>query len=201
MTGNYDDNGQLKTPVSARTYINLSVNTIRTIFVSAKKLRPKSVVSTKVSNAGNNIGIRMFFNVSHFLVIVYFAVVAMVVNVSLSAASRLKRSDDGGPLEAVVEQLSQQVASLTARLNTVNTEVAALKTKTGERIILCCPSLHAAFIMSSFHVSHHLIFPPFSHSPTPLSRVFFIIVIHHRHPPPHHGLRSDITYKINIQGS
>lgn len=88
----------------------------------------------------------MSFNVSQFLVIVYFAVVAMVVNVSLSAASTLKRSDDGSPLEAVVEQLSQQVASLTARLNTVNTEVAALKTKTGERIILCCPSLHAAFM-------------------------------------------------------
>lgn len=75
----------------------------------------------------------------------------MVVTVGLLAGrttswtrvNRQRRSDDGGPLEVVVEQLSQQVASLksqlteqansfNALLSTANAKIAALGTKTGE---------------------------------------------------------------------
>ena len=74
-----------------------------------------------------------------------------VVEVTVSAESRERRSDDGGPLEVVVEQLSQQVTSLTAQLNSVNaqlnsvntqltaqlnsvnTDLSALKSRTGKR--------------------------------------------------------------------
>ena len=84
----------------------------------------------------------MSFNVGHFVVVLVFTVQLLVLNVSTSTASREKRSDDGDPLEAVVEHLSQQVTALnaqltqqansfTAQLNSVNTEVAALKAKTG----------------------------------------------------------------------
>ena len=45
--------------------------------------------------------------------------------VTTSSVTRHKRSDDAMPQVAVVEQLTQQVASL-------NADVVALKTKTGE---------------------------------------------------------------------
>ena len=51
-------------------------------------------------------------------------VIILLVAIELSAASRERRSDDGAPLEVVVEHLSQQVTHL-------NSQVAALKTKTG----------------------------------------------------------------------
>ena len=51
-------------------------------------------------------------------------VIILFVAIQLSTASREKRSDDRDPLEAVVEHLSQQVTAL-------NSELAALKTKTG----------------------------------------------------------------------
>ena len=56
-----------------------------------------------------------------------------MVSVTSSRLTRQKRSDDGGPLEAVVEQLTQQVTSLNAQLNSVNAEVTALKMKTGKK--------------------------------------------------------------------
>lgn len=50
---------------------------------------------------------------------------------SSSRVSRHKRSDDEGPLETVVEHLSQQVTSLNAQLNSANSRIATLETKTG----------------------------------------------------------------------
>ena len=81
----------------------------------------------------------MSLNVCQFLVIVFVAGEMLMVKVLTSAVSGQKRSDDGGPLQAVVEHLSQQVSSLTAQLtqqahsfniqlNAIRSEVAALTT-------------------------------------------------------------------------
>ena len=59
------------------------------------------------------------------LLLIALTVGVFVVEVTVSAESRGRRSDDGGPLEVVVEQLSQQVTSLTAQLNSVNTQLTA----------------------------------------------------------------------------
>ena len=60
----------------------------------------------------------------------------MVSGMTSSAVIRRKRSDDGGPLEAVVENLSQQVnvlnAQLTQQVNSLNAEIAVIKSKTGK---------------------------------------------------------------------
>ena len=80
-----------------------------------------------------HLAIRMFFKSRQFLVGYAFAVALLVVSVTSSRLTRQKRSDDGGPLEAVVEQLTQQVTSLNAQLNSVNAEVTALKMKTGKK--------------------------------------------------------------------
>ena len=53
--------------------------------------------------------------------------VYLLERVTSSEVMRQKRSDDREPLEAVVEQLSQQVTSLSA-------EVTALKAKTGKLV-------------------------------------------------------------------
>ena len=67
-------------------------------------------------------------------VLLAICTVAALAGVSTSSTvSRGKRADDGGPLEAVVEGLSQQVSSFSAHLDTVNAELAALKAKTGWR--------------------------------------------------------------------
>ena len=72
------------------------------------------------------------------LLLIVLVVGVFVVEVAVSAEVR-ERSDDGGPLEVVVEHLSQQVISLTAQLNSVNTQLnsvssdlSALKTRTGK---------------------------------------------------------------------
>ena len=75
----------------------------------------------------------MFFKSRQFLVGYAFAVALLVVSVTSSRLTKQKRSDDGCPLEAVVEQLTQQVTSLNAQLNSVNAEVTALKMKTGKK--------------------------------------------------------------------
>ena len=70
-------------------------------------------------------------------VLLAICTVAALAGVSTSSTvSRGKRADDGGPLEAVVEGLSQQVSSFSAHLDTVNVELAALKAKTGWREFL-----------------------------------------------------------------
>ena len=63
------------------------------------------------------------------------------------AVGRQRRSDDAGPLEAVVEHLSQRVASLDAQLNAATARIATLETKTGETLLQgtrgeWCPCLH-----------------------------------------------------------
>ena len=85
------------------------------------------------------------------------AIAALIVETTSSTVSRGRRADDGGPLEVVVEQLSQQVNSLSAQLtqqaasfnsqltqqaasfhsqlDTVNAELVALKAKTGQDIL------------------------------------------------------------------
>ena len=72
------------------------------------------------------------------LLLIVLVVGVFVVEVAVSAEVR-ERSDDGGPLEVVVEHLSQQVISLTAQLSSVNTQLnsvssdlSALKTRTGK---------------------------------------------------------------------
>ena len=64
---------------------------------------------------------RLYF----LLTIVTLDVLLVTTGVTSSRAIRQKRSDDGGRLEAVVEQLSQLV-------NSLNAKVAALETKTGK---------------------------------------------------------------------
>ena len=59
----------------------------------------------------------------------------MVSGMPSSAVIRRKRSDDGGPLEAVVEHLSQQLSSLDAQQTSVNSEITALKTQTGQNVV------------------------------------------------------------------
>ena len=49
-----------------------------------------------------------------------------------SRVSRQRRSDDGGPLEAVVEHQSQQISTLNAQLNAVNAKMAALEARTSK---------------------------------------------------------------------
>jgi uncharacterized protein YlxW (UPF0749 family) len=65
------------------------------------------------------------------------AMIVMVMVMSTVASTsgsevRVKRADDGGPLEAVVAQLSQQVTSLTAQLTALNNEVTSLNNKTSK---------------------------------------------------------------------
>ena len=66
----------------------------------------------------------MFLKLGQFLAISSITLALLLMSVTSSSVGRRKRSDDGGPLESVVEQLSQQV-------NSLNAEVAVLKTKTG----------------------------------------------------------------------
>jgi uncharacterized protein YlxW (UPF0749 family) len=65
---------------------------------------------------------------------IVMVMVMMMSTLALTSGSevRVKRADDGGPLEAVVAQLSQQVTSLTAQLTALNNEVTTLKTKTSK---------------------------------------------------------------------
>ena len=85
----------------------------------------------------------MSFKECPFLAVVFIWAAVTLTNVSTSVANRPKRSDDVDPLKAVVEQLTRQVTSLSTQLtqqgntsnvhlNAVNTEVTALKRKTGE---------------------------------------------------------------------
>ena len=68
----------------------------------------------------------MAFKSLYFLLIIVTVDVLLVTrDVASSRVTRQKRSDDGGPLETVVEQLSQLVASL-------NAKVAVLETKTSK---------------------------------------------------------------------
>ena len=62
----------------------------------------------------------------------FIVVVVGVFVVEVTAESRERRADDGGPLEVVVQHLSQQVTSLTAQLNSAVTELTELKRRTGE---------------------------------------------------------------------
>ena len=93
--------------------------------------------------AFNTVAINMSFKECPFLAVVFIWAAVTLTNVSTSVANRPKRSDDVDPLKAVVEQLARQVTSLSTQLtqqgnsfnvhlNAVNTEVTALKSKTGE---------------------------------------------------------------------
>ena len=97
--------------------------------------------------------------------LVMVSVEMLMVKVSMSPARRQKRGDDGDPLNAVVEQLSQQVTSLkaqltqqentfNAKLNSVNTEINSLKTRTGEQICEIvgfeCVCVHVFFFFFFF---------------------------------------------------
>ena len=64
--------------------------------------------------------------------LMFIVVVVGVFVVEVTAESRERRADDGGPLEVVVQHLSQQVTSLTAQLNSAVTELTELKGRTGE---------------------------------------------------------------------
>ena len=61
----------------------------------------------------------------HFLLTMATVQVVLVTGESGPLVDRQRRSDDGGPLEAVVEHLSQQVTSL-------NAQMAALQAKTSK---------------------------------------------------------------------
>ena len=66
-----------------------------------------------------------FKSLYFLLIIVTVGVLLMTREVASSRVTRQKRSDDGGPLESVVEQLSKLVTSL-------NAKVAVLETKTSK---------------------------------------------------------------------
>ena len=78
----------------------------------------------------------MSFKGCHFLMAVFVAAEVMVVKVSMSQVAREKRTDDISPLEAVVEQLSQQITSLNAQLTPLINEVALLRTKTSKIVFV-----------------------------------------------------------------
>ena len=59
----------------------------------------------------------------------------VTVTSSSRGVGRQRRSDDAGPLEAVVEHLSQRVTSLDAQLNAATARIATLETKTGETLL------------------------------------------------------------------
>ena len=70
------------------------------------------------------------------LVVLAFGV--LTIGVKVSAESRERRSDDAGPLEVVVERLSQEVASFTAqlssmssKLDSLNSDLTTLRSRTG----------------------------------------------------------------------
>ena len=84
----------------------------------------------------------MSFKNGHFLLVVCFTVdMLMVSGVTIPPAITQKRPNEGGQLEEVVEQLSQQVNSLSAQLTQqarlCNAEVAALKIRTGKSLTCC----------------------------------------------------------------
>ena len=118
------------------------------------------------------------------LLLIALTVGVFVVEVTVSAESRERRSDDGGPLEVVVEQLSQQVTSLTAQLNSVNTQLtaqlnsvntqlnsvntdlSALKSRTGKRLLLTCLSICLSFRhRHTFHKRHVSLYVVVQHLP------------------------------------
>ena len=77
----------------------------------------------------------------------------------MSAESRERRSDDAGPLEVVVERLSQEVASLTAqvssmssKLDSLNSDLTTLTSRTGECFFPAEVSLSTFFLSSCLPV-------------------------------------------------
>ena len=130
----------------------------------------------------------MFLKVASALLLLYATADSLIVGVRAVHEVREKRSDDGGPLQAVVDQLSQQVNSLTAQLAAVNAEVAALKTQAGNYYLFFYVSLGriSPTIVQLFYSKFLCL--PFSpvHIPS--------VIPHHRKIPP---LDSELEHVIN----
>ena len=90
------------------------------------------------------------------LLLIVLTAGVLVVEVEMIPVGRWRRSDDGGPLEEVVEHLAEQVTSLTAQLNSVNTDLSALKSKTGKCAFLTDTS--PTFCLSPRPTFHTCIF-------------------------------------------
>ena len=99
-----------------------------------------SKIKPDVGHVTRSVGDQLYSSAKmNKLLLIVLVVGVFVVEVEMIPVGRGRRSDDGGPLEVVVEQLSQQVTSLTAQLNSVNTQLSsmntdlsALKTRTGK---------------------------------------------------------------------